>query len=101
MSSRSRPICGRWDVSSEALLRPARVLVIANAQAPEGSPEGSPAFTGTEVRAVEAWVKRGGGLLLIADRAPFGGPARALAKAFGVTLDDNTILRKGADGKPD
>lgn len=84
-----------------ALLKPARVLVIANAQAPEGSAEGSPAFSDAEVRAVEEWVKRGGGLLLIADRAPFGGPARTLAKVFGVTLDDNTILRKGADGKPD
>ena len=63
--------------------------------------EGAPAFTEPEVRAVEAWVKKGGGLLLIADRAPFGGPARTLARALGVTLDDNTILRKGEDGKPD
>jgi hypothetical protein len=46
-------------------------------------------------------VSKGGGLLLIADRAPFGGPARALARAFKVTLDDNTILRRGGDGKPD
>jgi hypothetical protein len=91
--------------SSEALapkgLAKARVLVIANAQAPEGSPEGASAFADAEIAAVEAWVSRGGGLLLIADRAPFGGPARALARAFHVTLDDNTILRKGDDGKPD
>jgi hypothetical protein len=82
-------------------LAKARVLVIANAQAPEGSPEGASAFSDAEVAAVEAWVGKGGGLLLIADRAPFGGPARGLARAFGVTLDDNTILRKGDDGKPD
>jgi hypothetical protein len=82
-------------------LAKARVLVIANAQAPEGSPEGASAFSDAEVAAVEAWVGKGGGLLLIADRAPFGGPARALARAFKVTLDDNTILRKGDDGKPD
>jgi hypothetical protein len=82
-------------------LAKARVLVIANAQAPEGSPKGASAFSDAEVAAVEAWVTKGGGLLLIADRAPFGGPARALARAFHVTLDDNTILRKGDDGKPD
>ncbi len=82
-------------------LAKARVLVIANAQAPEGLPAGASAFSDAEVSAVEAWVTKGGGLLLIADRAPFGGPARALARAFRVTLDDNTILRKGDDGKPD
>lgn len=82
-------------------LAKARVLVIANAQAPEGSPQGASAFSNAEVEAVQAWVGNGGGLLLIADRAPFGGPARALARAFKVTLDDNTILRKGDDGKPD
>jgi hypothetical protein len=82
-------------------LAKARVLVIANAQAPEGSPEGTSAFSDAEIAAVEAWVSQGGGLLLIADRAPFGGPARSLASAFRVTLDDNTILRRGDDGKPD
>lgn len=78
-----------------------RVLVVANAQAPEGSSTGASAFSDAEIAAVQGWVTKGGGLLLIADRAPFGGPARALARAFRVTLDDNTILRKGEDGKPD
>jgi hypothetical protein len=82
-------------------LAAARVLIIANAQAPEGSAPGASAFTDSEVRAVEVWVSKGGGLFLIADRAPFGGPARSLAGAFRATLDDNTVLRKGADGKPD
>lgn len=82
-------------------LAKARVLVIANAQAPEGSPEQASAFSEAEVGAVEAWVRKGGGLLLIADRAPFGAPARPLARAFGVTLDDNTVLRRGSDAKPD
>ena len=82
-------------------LTAARVLIIANAQAPEGSAPGTSAFNDAEARAVEAWVSKGGGLLLIADRAPFGGPARSLAGMFRATLDDNTILRKGADGKPD
>jgi hypothetical protein len=82
-------------------LAAARVLIIANAQAPEGSAPGASAFTDAEVRALEAWVSNGGGLFLIADRAPFGGPARSLAGAFRATLDDNTVLRKGVDGKPD
>ncbi|HKA35667.1 MAG TPA: hypothetical protein VKH43_02555 [Thermoanaerobaculia bacterium] len=86
---------------TDSSLEGTKVLVIANAQAEDGSPIGTPAFTDAEVAAVEAWVKKGGGLLLIADRAPFGGPAFSLARAFKVTLDDNTILRKGENGKPD
>ena len=89
------------EVFTEEGLAVARILVVANAQAPEGSGEGASAFSEAEVRTVEAWVRGGGRLLLIADRAPFGAPARTLARAFRVTLDDNTILRKGADGKPD
>ncbi len=82
-------------------LAKARILVIANARAPEGSPEQASAFSEAEVETVEAWVRKGGGLLLIADRAPFGAPARPLARAFGVKLDDNTILRRGSDERPD
>jgi hypothetical protein len=77
------------------------IVMIANAQAPAGAPEGTQAFPEQEVHALEKWVKGGGGLLFIADRAPYGGPARSLARAFGVTLDDNTILKKDAQGKPD
>ena len=89
------------DLFTEASLVATKVLVIANAQAEDGALVGTPAFTDAEVAAIEAWVKKGGGLLLIADRAPFGGPALSLARAFKVTLDDNTVLRKGDDGKPD
>ena len=89
------------EVFTQAALSGVRVLIVANAQAEEGALPGSSALSDGEIRAVDSWVKKGGGLLLIADRAPFGGPARPLAKTFGVTLDDNTILRKGNDGKPD
>jgi hypothetical protein len=82
------------------LLRTVRVLVIANAMAAEGGAPDASAFTSGEISTVDTWVRRGGGLLLVADRAPFGGPARALARAFGVTLDDNTVLRRGDDGRP-
>ena len=35
---------------------------------------------------VSDWVKSGGALLLIADHAPFGGAAAALASRFGVDM---------------
>ncbi|KQY85125.1 DUF4350 domain-containing protein [Brevundimonas sp. Root1423] len=58
------------------------VMVIANAgPADDGSP-----FTASEIEAVEAWVRGGGRLLLIADHAPFGTAAEALAARFGVKM---------------
>jgi hypothetical protein len=104
---------GRWLEKLGYQVRPAQgsaerlvegpdraIFVVANAQAPEKRPADASAFSEEEVIAVEAWVRDGGSLLLVADRAPFGAPARALAKAFGVTLDNNTILVKSADGSP-
>ena len=58
------------------------VLVIANAGPVDG---GSP-FTASEIAAVEAWVRGGGRLLLIADHAPFGAAAADLAARFGVGM---------------
>ncbi|MGZ9114885.1 MAG: DUF4350 domain-containing protein, partial [Brevundimonas sp.] len=58
------------------------VLVIANAGPVDG---GSP-FTASEIEAVEAWVRGGGRLLLIADHAPFGVAAADLATRFGVGM---------------
>ncbi|HKR02463.1 MAG TPA: hypothetical protein VJT09_17430 [Pyrinomonadaceae bacterium] len=65
------------------------LLVIANAlgaetQASPGSDK--PAFTEEECDAVREWVRAGGSLLLIADHAPFGSAAEALAKRFGVDM---------------
>lgn len=75
------------------------VLVIANASGaakpqflginlPGGGDgdRGAPAFTDAEIVALRTWVERGGGLLLVADHAPFGAAARALGEAFGVTM---------------
>ncbi len=58
------------------------VLVIANAAPSEG---GSP-FSAREIEALEAWVRSGGRLLLIADHAPFGVAAADLAARFGVGM---------------
>ncbi len=61
------------------VLRGARVLVIANAQA-----QIPPAFTAEEVEAVRNFVAGGGALLLIADHPPFTAAAEQLGKAFGI-----------------
>ena len=58
------------------------VLVIANAAPSEG---GSP-FSAREIGALDAWVRSGGRLLLIADHAPFGVAAADLAAQFGVGM---------------
>jgi hypothetical protein len=66
----------------------ARVLVIANALHPQNAtawqlPTPS-AFTREEIAVVEAWVRAGGSLFLIADHMPFPGAAAELAAVFGV-----------------
>ncbi|HSK64461.1 MAG TPA: DUF4350 domain-containing protein [Pyrinomonadaceae bacterium] len=74
---------------TKASLSSFKVLVIANALgAEEADEEGADtsAFTEEETQAVHDWVKAGGALLLIADHAPFGGAAAALATRFGVDM---------------
>jgi hypothetical protein len=76
-----------------ALLKGARILVIANAlnavNVNGGDDESKwklpvpSAFAPEEVQAVEHWVRAGGSLFLIADHMPFPGAAYDLAKAFG------------------
>jgi hypothetical protein len=66
-----------------------KILVIANALgAEEDDDDGADksAFNDDEIAAVADWVKGGGALLLIADHAPFGGAAAALANRFGVDM---------------
>lgn len=77
-------------------LRGADVLVIANAEAPEG---GTSAFTAAEIEAVKAWVNAGGALLLIADHKPFAGAAAKLGEAFGVAFTDAYV--SDLDQEPD
>src|SRR5215510_4971944 len=74
---------------SKTTLGSFKILVIANALgAEEDDDEGADksAFTDQEIQAVQDWVKGGGALLLIADHAPFGGAASALANSFGVDM---------------
>lgn len=50
-----------------------------------------PAFTPDEIRVVRDWVSDGGSLLLIADHAPFGAAASALAEAFNITMHQGFV----------
>lgn len=73
---------------TDASLREADVLVIANALADSASREaaGRDAFTAEEIEAVWRWVGGGGALLLVADHDPAGAAARALAARLGVDM---------------
>lgn len=90
---------------SKTILSSAKVLVIANALGAEelddDGAEGS-AFTDEEIQAVHDWVKSGGALLLIADHAPFGGAAAALAARFGVDMSKGWTLdpQNSVSGRP-
>ena len=82
-------------------LKQARILVIANALGDDGPwvlPTGH-AFTSEEAAAVEAWVRAGGSLFLIADHMPFGGAARRLGRAFGFNWINGYAMRD--DGGPE
>src|ERR1044071_4409641 len=82
-----------------------KILVIANALgAEEDDDEGAAnsAFTDEEIAVVADWVKDGGDLLLIADHAPFGGAASALAQRFGVDVSKGYTFdpQNSAAGSP-
>src|ERR1044072_2005150 len=74
---------------SKQRLESYKLLVIANALGAEEDDDAGAdesAFNADEITAVYDWVKDGGALLLIADHAPFGGAASALANKFGVDM---------------
>lgn len=86
-----RVVSGRRNLSKQ-VLQTFKIYVIANALgAEEFDDEGAEnsAFTEEECELISAWVRSGGNLLLIADHAPFGGAAQALAKRFGVEMSNS------------
>lgn len=100
---------GRFDAAS---LAGTDVLVIANASGGakpqffginlpfgEDGDRAATAFTAAEISAIRVWVEQGGGLLLIADHAPFGAANRELAAAFGVKMGAGFV--ELPDGKSD
>lgn len=74
---------------TRTMLDEADILVVANAMHPQSRDDWAPlpnlsAFSDEEIAAVEAWVRDGGSLLLIADHMPLAGHSETLAAAFGI-----------------
>lgn len=93
---------------TEDVLKGHDILVISNALNERNIAKKKPphfsAFTEEEIEAVHEWVSDGGGLLLIADHAPWGGAAYDLAARFGVILSRGTVVfgkKISEEGKPD
>ena len=81
----------------------ADILVVANAMHQQSENDWAPlpnlpAFTDQEVAAVEAWVRAGGSLLLIADHMPLAGHAETLAAAFGVRFQNGFAQDAAGNG---
>ncbi len=74
------------------------ILVIANAihtrNVKDWSLPNPSAFTHAEMDAVEAWVRTGGSLFLIADHMPFPGAAHQLASRFGFEMTNSFAFDK-------
>ncbi|MBT1695990.1 hypothetical protein KK083_03820 [Fulvivirgaceae bacterium PWU4] len=81
-------------------LTAAKILVIANALHPDNGENWSlptpSAFTDAEIEALNAWVKKGGALFLIADHMPFPGAAEKLAASFGFRFLNGFAMKKKA-----
>jgi hypothetical protein len=95
------------DSFSTASLAGHEILVISNALGADrmqDSLASHSAFTDRECDAVRDWVRAGGSLLLIADHAPMGSAARALATRFGVDMRNgvtcDTLAAHFAEGNP-
>ena len=86
---RVRPLPAPW---SSPALRDCAVIVVANAVAPANTRDRSlphlPVFSKPELDTLVAWVSAGGGLLLIADHAPFPGAVADLGLILGVEMLD-------------
>ena len=88
---------------TEMSLAAARVLVISNALNEDDVEEwvlpNPSAFTPSEIGAIEAWVERGGSLLLIADHMPFPGAAAELAERFGLLFTNGYARDRSGGGR--
>ena len=80
---------------TKASLANHKILMIVNPLGAEDADEegaDGPAFTPAECDAVNDWVRGGGALLLIADRAPFGSATEILAKRLGVDMSKSETV---------
>ncbi len=83
-----------------AALLDADLLIIAHPSAPEWESTtgvGSPVLTGTELDAVEAWVRAGGGLIVLGEyeQAKYGNNLNALLDRFDLTLRNDSVQDYG------
>ncbi|MDQ3742658.1 MAG: DUF4350 domain-containing protein, partial [Actinomycetota bacterium] len=79
-----------------AALSDADIVVVAHPSEPAWErvvPGGSPRFGDDELDALEAFVARGGGLVLLAEeeQAKYGNNLVALAARFGITIDNAVV----------
>ncbi len=70
---------------STGTLQGVSVLVLVLARGANETEDGA-AYSEAEADAIEAWVRGGGALLLVADHWPFGSAAMSLARRFDVAL---------------
>lgn len=95
-------VVGFKEVFTNRALAAGKILVIANALNPINRGKWSlptpSAFTDEEISEVNAWVKNGGSLFLIADHMPFPGAAEKLAASFGVKFYNGFARKKGIGG---
>lgn len=66
------------------------VLLIVGARGPSET-NNNPAFTESEIAAVDQWVRSGGSLLLITDHFPFGAAAESLGLRLGVNIASGIV----------
>jgi hypothetical protein len=91
------------DRFTAAALARTDILVVSNAMHKQSENDWAPlpnlpAFTDEEVSAVEAWVRTGGSLLLIADHMPLAAHAETLAAAFGVRFQNGFAQDAAGNG---
>jgi hypothetical protein len=85
-----------FDVTTEAGLDTAAVLVIAHPSEAKWErvvPGGSPVFTAEEIDAIEAFVRAGGGLVVLAEeeQEKYGTNLGALVERFGIAIDNAVV----------
>ena len=80
-----RPLTQTFSAES---LKPAKIIVVANAIHRDNLQSWTlptpSVFADDEINVINAWVKAGGSLFLIADHMPFPGAAEKLAASFGI-----------------
>jgi len=89
---------GQTELDTASALREVSILVISNAASPRDGSGRASAFSDAEIETVAAWVQGGGSLLLVADHAPHGTAAEALAGRFGVTMAKGYAFQQTDEG---